>query len=67
VLWWSPDPRMVMYVDEFHLSHTLRKTVRKFARTQGREVRFDSDFRAVITAWPTRRARARPVRGSCPR
>ena len=50
VLWWSPDPRMVMYVDEFRLSHSLRKTVRKFARTPGRQVRIDGDFRAVITA-----------------
>jgi leucyl/phenylalanyl-tRNA--protein transferase len=50
VLWWSPDPRMVMYVDEFRLSHSLRKTVRKFARTPDFEVRIDSHFRAVITA-----------------
>jgi len=50
VLWWSPDPRMVMYVDEFRLSRSLRKTVRKFARTPDCEVRIDSDFRAVITA-----------------
>ena len=50
VLWWSPDPRMVMYVDEFRLSHSLRKTVRRFARTPDCEVRFDGDFRAVITA-----------------
>jgi leucyl/phenylalanyl-tRNA--protein transferase len=20
ILWWSPDPRMVLYVDEFHIS-----------------------------------------------
>jgi len=50
VLWWSPDPRMVMFTDEFHLSHSLRKTVRRFARTPGCEVRIDGDFRAVITA-----------------
>lgn len=50
VLWWSPDPRMVMYTDDFHLSHSLRKTVRRFARTPGCEVRIDGDFRAVITA-----------------
>ena len=28
VLWWSPDPRMVLPVAEFRLSHSLRKTLR---------------------------------------
>jgi len=28
VLWWSPDPRMVLFVDELHLSHSLRKVMR---------------------------------------
>lgn len=50
VLWWSPDPRMVMFVDEFRLTRSLRKTVRRFARTPDCEVRIDSDFRTVITA-----------------
>ncbi|TAF40943.1 MAG: hypothetical protein EAZ68_10825 [Oscillatoriales cyanobacterium] len=50
VLWWSPDPRMVLQVSEFKLSHSLKKTLRRFLRTPGCEVRFDHDFRAVITA-----------------
>jgi leucyl/phenylalanyl-tRNA--protein transferase len=50
VLWWSPDPRMVLKVDDFKLSNSLRKTVRRFARSHDCEVRIDSDFRAVITA-----------------
>ena len=50
VLWWSPDPRMVLWVDEFRLSRSLRKTVRRFARTPGCELRIDSAFRRVITA-----------------
>jgi leucyl/phenylalanyl-tRNA---protein transferase len=49
-LWWSPDPRMVLQVADFHLSHNLRKTLRRFRRTPGCEVRFDSDFNAVILA-----------------
>jgi leucyl/phenylalanyl-tRNA--protein transferase len=28
VLWWSPDPRMVLPVDEVHVSRSLRKTIR---------------------------------------
>ena len=44
VLWWSPDPRMVLYVDELRVSRSLRKTVRG-----GRfDVRVDSAFRDVI-------------------
>lgn len=28
VLWWSPDPRMVLSTAELHVSHSLRKTIR---------------------------------------
>ena len=45
-LWYSPDPRMVLFPDEFRLTRSLRKTLRS-----GRfEVRFDHDFPAVIAA-----------------
>ena len=50
VLWWSPDPRMVLFVDEFRLKRSLRKTIARFVRTTGCEVRIDSAFRRVITA-----------------
>ncbi len=50
VLWWSPDPRMVLPVAEFRLSQSLRKTLRRFLRKPGCEIRFDSDFRRVIEA-----------------
>ena len=50
VLWWSPDPRMVLLTDEFRLKRSLRKTIAKFVRTPGCEIRIDSAFRRVITA-----------------
>jgi leucyl/phenylalanyl-tRNA--protein transferase len=50
VLWWSPDPRMVLPVERFHLSHSLKKTLRRFLRNPGSTVRFDSDFAAVMQA-----------------
>ena len=28
VLWWSPDPRMVLFTTEVHVSRSLRKTIR---------------------------------------
>jgi leucyl/phenylalanyl-tRNA---protein transferase len=45
-LWYSPDPRMVLFPGEFRLTRSLRKTL----RARQYEVRFDSDFAAVIDA-----------------
>ncbi len=46
ILWWSPDPRMVLFPNEFKISNSLRKTLRN-----GRyEVRFDSAFEQVMRA-----------------
>lgn len=48
ILWWTPDPRMVLPVDEFKLNRSLRKTIHKFLRTPGCEIRVDSAFDRVI-------------------
>ena len=53
VLWWSPDPRMVLLTDEFKLSRSLRKTVARFSRDPRCEVRVDTAFGAVIQACAT--------------
>jgi len=45
VLWFSPDPRMVLLPDELHLGRSLR---RRLARSRF-EVRFDTAFERVIT------------------
>jgi leucyl/phenylalanyl-tRNA--protein transferase len=29
ILWWSPDPRLVLYPGEFHMSRSLAKTIRR--------------------------------------
>jgi len=50
VLWWSPDPRMLLRTAEFHLTRSLRKTLRRFLRTPGCEVRFDHDPSRVMRA-----------------
>lgn len=47
-LWWSPDPRMVLQTADFRLHPSLRKTLRKFQRTNGCEVRIDTSFRQVM-------------------
>jgi leucyl/phenylalanyl-tRNA--protein transferase len=48
VLWWSPDPRMLLRTDDFKLSHSLRKTLRRFLRSPGCELRFDHDTARVM-------------------
>ena len=53
ILWWSPDPRMVLHPSEFKISRSLRKTLRHGAY----EVRLDSDFPAVIRACAKSRRR----------
>jgi leucyl/phenylalanyl-tRNA--protein transferase len=53
VLWWAPDPRMVLMTEAFKLSDSLRKTLRRFLATPGCELRFDSAFDRVIAACAT--------------
>ncbi len=50
ILWWSPDPRMVLHPAEFNLHRSLRKTLARFAINPDCEVRFDSAFAQVIGA-----------------
>jgi leucyl/phenylalanyl-tRNA--protein transferase len=46
ILWWSPDPRMVLFPNELKVSRRLRRTIRS-----GRfEVTMDTAFEQVITA-----------------
>jgi len=46
VLWWSPDPRMVLLPNDFHVSRRLARTLRSGAFT----VTWDTAFRDVIEA-----------------
>ena len=50
ILWWSPDPRMVLQTAQFRLHRSLRKTLQSLL-LQGRlEVRMDTAFTSVIGA-----------------
>lgn len=53
VLWWSPDPRMVLQTANFRLHSSLRKTLLRFQKDDACEIRFDSAFRSVIKACAT--------------
>lgn len=51
ILWWSPDPRMVLFPDELHLGHNLRKRLRRIAAGRDSiEIRVDTAFTAVMAA-----------------
>ncbi len=45
IIWWSPDPRFVLFPDELRISRTTRQVLaRKIF-----DISFDSDFEGVIT------------------
>jgi leucyl/phenylalanyl-tRNA--protein transferase len=46
ILWWSPDPRMVLYPSELKISRSLAKTLKNTPF----EIRFNTAFREVISA-----------------
>ena len=46
ILWWAPDPRMVLFPAEFKVSRSLGKTL----RNGGFDCRFDTAFGATIRA-----------------
>ncbi len=53
LLWWSPDPRMVLFTDSLKVSRSLAKTLKRHDYT----LSFDTDFEAVVRA-------CRDVRGA---
>jgi leucyl/phenylalanyl-tRNA--protein transferase len=46
LLWWSPDPRFVLYPESLHVSGTMRKIIRRGTF----ELSLDRDFEATIRA-----------------
>lgn len=45
-LWWSPDPRMVLFPDELKVSRSLAKRLKK----DDYQIRYDTAFRQVMLA-----------------
>lgn len=52
ILWWSPDPRCVLYPDQFKTSSSLRRSIAKQAFT----ISYDTAFEQVIEACAVPRA-----------
>ena len=45
ILWWSPDPRMVLFPQELKISRSLAKAL----RNRQYEIRYDTAFEHVMT------------------
>lgn len=54
ILWWSPNPRTVVFPNQLHISKSLRKTLRQGIY----RVTFDTCFQAVMKACAAPRAYA---------
>jgi len=46
ILWWSPNPRMVLFPDALKISNSLKKTL----KNKPFDVRFNTAFHQVISA-----------------
>jgi leucyl/phenylalanyl-tRNA--protein transferase len=55
ILWWSPNPRMVLYPDELHISKSLEKVINKGLF----KVTFNQNFSAIIQACSNQRSKNR--------
>ncbi len=42
ILWWSPDPRLIMELKDFKISRSLKKSIKKF------NYKLDNNFKEVI-------------------
>lgn len=53
ILWWSPDPRMVLNVEQFKVHKSLRQAIKKFISDPACSIRINSRFDRVIHACAT--------------
>jgi leucyl/phenylalanyl-tRNA--protein transferase len=60
ILWWSPDPRMVLQTRAFKLHRSMKKTLQAFASNVRCEIRFDSAFGDTIQACADTSRRGQP-------
>ncbi len=44
ILWWSPNPRLVLYFDDFKVSKSLQKSIDKKIY----DIKFDTNFKEVM-------------------
>jgi leucyl/phenylalanyl-tRNA--protein transferase len=54
ILWWSPDPRLVLLPKDFHVSRSLKRVIRK----QRFQITFDTAFEKVVAGCAERRPKS---------
>lgn len=55
LLWWSPDPRLLLMPEDFHVSRSLKRAIRK----QTFQITFDTAFEQVVDGCAARRPKSR--------
>lgn len=49
ILWWAPDPRLVLYLQDLKISRSLKKTIRKGHFTVTMDTRFEEVIRSCAS------------------
>jgi leucyl/phenylalanyl-tRNA--protein transferase len=55
ILWWSPNPRMVLKPKDFKISHSLKKLIKEVLLDQSWEVRVDHQFHETMLSCATQK------------
>ena len=50
ILWWSPNPRSVLFIEDLKIKRSLRKTIQKWQKDPLFSVTLDQDFTGVMQA-----------------
>ncbi len=50
VLWWTPNPRSVLFIDHLKITRSLKKTLNQIQKTGRLTVTLDQNFKEVMTA-----------------
>ena len=50
ILWWTPDPRSVLYLEDIKIRRSLRQSIKKLENNHALKVTFDCNFKDVILA-----------------
>ena len=49
LLWWSPDPRLILFPKELHISKSMQKIMKKISENGLFNITIDNDFKNVIS------------------
>lgn len=50
ILWWTPNPRSVLFIEDLKIKRSLKQAINKYAREQDLKVTLDTDFKTVMQA-----------------